>query len=94
MKPRALKFTKILMVRSSSYLENGFFINIGIMGRFYMTYFNPTIDFNMLQYISSSDSQVAVDLPAGLLMDFNDLIIPDRSKYTMHAILQDVKDDL
>ena len=53
-KPRVLKSTKILMVRSQSYLENGPIKNI--MGGFYIPYFNPTIDFNMLQYISSSDS--------------------------------------
>ena len=44
------------MVMSQSYLENGPIKNIGIMGGFYIPYFNPTIDFNMLQYISSSDS--------------------------------------
>ena len=46
-----------------------------------MPYFNPTIDFNMLQYISSSDSAVPEeDLPAGLLMDLKDPIISDRAK--------------
>ena len=50
------------MVRSLSYLENGSFKNIGITDRFYMPYFNPIINFYMLQYISSSDSQ---DLLAG-----------------------------
>ena len=42
-----LKPTKILMVRSSSYLENG------------VDFISHIIDFNMLQYISSSDSQVS-----------------------------------
>ena len=76
------------MVRSLSYLENGPFKNIGIKGGFYMPYFNPTIDFNMVQYISSSDSQVPEDLPAGFIVDFNDSIISDRSKHTI-CILQD-----
>ena len=64
---------------------------------FYMSYFKPTIDFNMLQYITSSDFQVpdplqvfhySNDLPAGpgLLVDFKDLIILERSKCIMHAI--------
>ena len=57
--------------------------------------FKPTIDFNKLQYISSSNSQVCNppqvsnyfnDLQAGLLVDFNNLIILKRSKHTMHAI--------
>ena len=59
--------------------------------------FKPTIDFNMLQYISSSDSQVSDlsqvsnhfnDLLAGLLVDFNNLIILKGSKLTMHAIFK------
>ena len=70
------------MVRSLSYLENGTFKNIGIASGFYMPYFNPTIDLNMLQYINNSDSQDPMDLPLGLWqdsqVDFNDLIIPDR----------------
>ena len=89
-----LKSTKILMVRSLSCLENGPFINMGITGLFYIPYFKPIIDFNMLHYTSSSDSQVSNplqvsnhfnDLLAGLLVDFNDLIILERSKHTMHA---------
>ena len=39
------------MVKSISFLENGPFTNMGITGQFYMpNYFNPTIDFNMVQY--------------------------------------------
>ena len=57
-KPRVLKSTKILKVRSLSYLENGPFENMGITEWFYLPYFKPTINFNMLQYISNSDLQV------------------------------------
>ena len=73
--PRVLKSTKILKVRSLSYLENGPFENIGITEWFYMPYFKPTTDFKMLQYISSSDlqfsnplqvSKYVKDLSAGL----------------------------
>ena len=83
------------MVRSLSYLENGPFKNMGITpftGWFYIPYFKPTNDFSMLQYISSSDSQVSKtlqvsnyfnDLLAGLLVDFNNLIVLERSKHTM-----------
>ena len=83
------------MVRSISYLENGPFESMGITEWFYMPYFKPTINFNMLQYITSSDCQVSNplqvswyfnDLPAGLLVDFNNLIILERSKHIMHAI--------
>ena len=49
--PRVLKSTKILKVRSLSYLENGLFENMGITEWFYMPYFKPTIDFNMLQSV-------------------------------------------
>ena len=45
-----------------SYLENGPFENMGITKWFYMPYFKPTIDFNMLQYISSSDLQFSNSL--------------------------------
>ena len=54
-----LKYTKILKVRSPSYLENCPFENMGIAEWLYMPYFKPTIDFNMPQYISSSDLQVS-----------------------------------
>ena len=49
--------------------------------------FKPTIDFNMLQYISSSASQVTNSLEVsnffnnllgGLFVDFNNLIILER----------------
>ena len=48
------------------------------MGWFYMPYFKPTIDFNMLWYITSSDSQVSnpqqvnhcIAWLAGLLVNF------------------------
>ena len=73
----------------SKLLENGPFKNIIITDGFYMQYFNPTINFNMLQYTSSSNSKVPADLRARLLVDFNDLIISDRSKHTMDATLQD-----
>ena len=43
-----LKSTKILMVRSPSYLENGPLKNMEITAWFYMPYFKPTIDFNKL----------------------------------------------
>ena len=43
-----LKFTKILMVRS-------LIIKYGDYGLVYMPYFIPTINFNMLQCISSND---------------------------------------
>ena len=56
-----------------------------------MPYFNnPTIDFNMLQYISSSDSQLSEDLPAGLLVDFNDPTIPDRLRHATHKMARDI----
>ena len=57
---------------------------MGITGKFYMPYFKPTINLTIHQYISSSDSQVSYqlqvsnhfnDLLAGLLVDYNDLII-------------------
>ena len=63
------------------------------MGWFYMPYL---IEFNMLKYISSSDLQISNslqvsnhfnDLLAGLLVDFNNFIILERSKHIMHAIL-------
>ena len=57
-KPRVLKSTKILKVRSLSYVENSPFENMGITEWFYLPYFKPTIDFNMLQYIISSDLQL------------------------------------
>ena len=84
---RVSKSTKILMVRSLNYLENGPFTNMGITSWFYLPYFIPTIDFNMLRYIISSESLVSEDLLAGLLLDCNDFIIPDGSKHTMHAII-------
>ena len=53
-----LKSTKILMVRSPSYLENGPLKNIGITGWFYMPYFKPTINFlnyahTLLSYLAT-----------------------------------------
>ena len=54
-----LKTTKILVVRSVRYLENGPFKRMGTTRWVYMPYFKPTIDFNMLQYITSSDSEVS-----------------------------------
>ena len=84
----------VLMVRSLSYLENGPFL--GITSWFYMPYFKPTIDFNILQYIISSDSLILnpIQVPnhfnalvAGLLVDFKYLNILERSNYTMHAII-------
>ena len=70
-------------------------LKMGIIGWFYMPYFKPTIDFNMLQYIKSSDSQVSVktidlmgsnDLQARLIMDFKNHIILERFKHITHAI--------
>ena len=67
---------------------------MGITEWFYMPYFKPTIDFNMLQYKSSSDLQACNpqqvskhfnDLPASLLVEFN-LITLKKSKHIMHAI--------
>jgi len=77
------------MVRSQSCLENGHIKNIKIMGGFYIPYFNPTIDFNMPQYTYKQQWFIYEYLQAGLLLDFNDFIISDRSKHTMHAMLQD-----
>ena len=66
---------------------------MGITSWFYMPYFKPTIDFNMLQYIINSDSQISNPLQvsnhfnalvAGLLVDFKYLNI---SKHTMHTII-------
>ena len=56
-----------------------------------MPYFKPTIDFNMLQYIISSDLSAQVsklfnDLLASLLVDCNNLMILERSKHILHAI--------
>ena len=49
---------------------------------FTLLYLKPTINFNMLQYITSSD----FDLIASLLVNINDVIILERSKHTIHAI--------
>ena len=60
-----------------------------------MPYFKPTTDFNMLQYIISDTQegnsiQVSihyVELLAVLLVNVNSLIILERSKHVMHAIV-------
>ena len=54
-----------------------------------MPYFKPTINFNMLQYVSNNVSIVIKPLealPASLLVDFNSFIIMELSKHAMHAI--------
>ena len=90
-KPRVLKSTKILMVRSLSYLENGPLKNMGITDWVYMPYFKPTIDFSKLQYISSSESWFSNSnyrslINLGFLMDLDNLIILEGCKHTMHAV--------
>ena len=84
-KPRVLKFTKILCTGNDlSGLENGLFSNIRITGYLCMPYFNPTINFNMLQYISSTVSQITNpqdNLLAGSLVVLNNLFIYKRLKY-------------
>ena len=60
-----------------------------------MLYFYPTINFNTLQYISSSASSVTnsqevsnylYNLLEGLLVDFKNHIISGSSKHTMYII--------
>ena len=59
-----------------------------------MPYFNPTINFNMLQYdymqvavfTSQEVSNYLSNLLAGLLVDFKDPIIFGRSQHIMHII--------
>ena len=95
---RRSRATKILMVRSLSYLENGPPQNMEITGWFYVPFLNPQLTSTSSSiYISTSSSNSQVcnppqvsnyfnDLQAGLLVDFNNLIILKRSKHTMHAI--------
>ena len=86
-KPRVLKSTKILMVRSQSYSENGL-SKIWRLQVYFICHIS--IPQSMLQYISSSDSQVSNDLPACFLsLDFINLNISYRSKHTIHAVFQD-----
>ena len=62
-----------------------------MIGYFYIPYFNPTIDFNML---SSSGSEVTNSLEvsnhfsnllAGLLVDFKDFIVSRISRHSYYA---------
>ena len=86
------------MVRSLSYLENGPLKNMRILGWFLMPYFKPTIDFNKLKYIISSDPHVTKSTTgyrqllyfgnpaAGFLVNLDNLTILERSKnfYACH----------
>ena len=62
---------------------------------FCISYFNPTINSNMLQYISSSTDKLLLsqevsnhfnDLLAGLLMDLEHLINCETLKHTLHFL--------
>ena len=83
------------MVRSLRYLENGPFKKWGLRVGFIIVSNPQSISTCSITYVSNSDSQVFNplqvsnhfnDLLAGLLLDFNNLIILGRSKHVMHAI--------
>ena len=89
----------VISLQVICYLKNGPFKNMVMEGWFYMPYLKPTINLNMLQFISSSVSQVInplqvsncfIDLQADFLVDLNPTINFNLLQYTKSAVIHRV----